>query len=39
MEKLQEDNDIEIIEIRHRREKRILMERIREQKDFVRSLR
>jgi hypothetical protein len=39
MKKLQQDKDMEILEIRHRREKRILMERIREQKDFVRSLR
>ena len=38
MKKLQEDKDIEILEIRHRRQKRILMERIRELKDFVRSL-
>ena len=30
MKKLQEDKDMEIIEIRHRREKRILMEQIRE---------
>ena len=30
MKKLQEDKDMEIIKIRHRREKRILMEQIRE---------
>jgi hypothetical protein len=36
--KLQEDKDVEIIEIRHGREKRILMEQIRELKDFVGSL-
>ena len=33
--KLQEDKDMEIIEIRHRREKGILMEQIRELRDFV----
>ena len=38
MRKLQEDKDVEIIEIRHGREKRTLMEKIRELKDFVRSL-
>ena len=38
MKKLQEDKEIEIVEIRHRREKMMLMERIRELKDFVRSL-
>jgi len=38
MKKLQEDKDVEIIETRHRREKRILMEKVRELKDFVRSL-
>jgi hypothetical protein len=32
------DKDVEIIEIWHRREKRILMEQIRELKDFVGSL-
>jgi len=38
LKKLQEDKDVEIIEIRHRREKRILMEQMRELKGFVRSL-
>jgi chromosome segregation ATPase len=38
MRKLQEDKDVEIIEITHGREKRILMEQIRELKDFVGSL-
>jgi len=38
MKKLQEDKEMEIIEIRHRREKRILMEQIREVRYFVRSL-
>jgi hypothetical protein len=38
MRKLQEDKDVEIIEIRHEREKRILMEQIRELKDFVGSM-
>ena len=38
MKKLQEDKDVEIIEIRHRREKRTLMEKVRELKDFVQSL-
>jgi len=38
MKKLQEDKDVEKIEIRYRREKTILMERARELKDFVRSL-
>jgi hypothetical protein len=38
LKKGQEDNDIEIIEMTHRREKRKLIEQIREQRDFVRSL-
>ena len=38
LKKLQEDKDVEIIEIRHRREKRILMEHMRELKGFVWSL-
>jgi len=38
MKKLQEDKDVEIIETRHKREKRTLMEKVRELKDFVRSL-
>ena len=38
MKKLQEDKDVEIIEIRHRREKSILKEQIRELKDFVWSM-
>jgi hypothetical protein len=38
MRNQQEDKDVEIIEIRHRREKRILMEQIWELKDFVGSL-
>jgi hypothetical protein len=38
MRKLQEDKDVEIIEIRHGREKMILMEKIRELKAFMRSL-
>ena len=38
MRKLQQDKDVEIIEIRHGKEKRILMEQIRELKDFVDSL-
>jgi hypothetical protein len=38
MKKLQEDKDVEIIEIRHRREKRILMEQIRDLRDFLRSM-
>jgi hypothetical protein len=38
MRKLQEDKDMEIIEIRYGSEKRILTGKIRELKDFVRSL-
>jgi serine/threonine protein kinase/outer membrane murein-binding lipoprotein Lpp len=38
MKKLQENKDVDKIEIMHRREKRILMERARELKNFVRSL-
>jgi hypothetical protein len=38
MRKLQEDKDVAIIEIRHGREKMFLMEKIRELKAFVRSL-
>jgi len=38
MKKLKEDKDMEIIKIRHRREKGILMEQIRELRDFVWSL-
>jgi len=38
MNKLHFDKDVEIIELKHRREKRILMEKVRELKDFVRSL-
>jgi hypothetical protein len=38
LKKVLEDNDMEIIEMGHRREKRILMDQIREQRDFVRSL-
>jgi hypothetical protein len=36
--KLQEDKDTEIMEIRNKREKRILVEKIRQLKDIVRSL-
>jgi hypothetical protein len=36
--KLQEDRDVEIIEIRHRRDKKILMDQTRELKDFMQSL-
>ena len=32
--KLQEDKDVEIIELKHRIEKRILMEKVRELKEF-----
>jgi hypothetical protein len=38
LKKLPEDKDTENIEIRHRREKRILTEQIREVRDCVRSL-
>ena len=38
MKKMKEEEDVEIIEIRHRREKTILMKKIRELKEFVRSL-
>jgi serine/threonine protein kinase len=38
LKKLQEDKDMEVIEIRHRREKRILTEQMREVRDCVRSL-
>jgi serine/threonine protein kinase len=38
MRKLQQDKDVEIIEIRHEREKRILVEQIKELKGFVDTL-
>jgi len=38
VKKRQENKEVEIIEIRHRREERILMKQVREMKEFVRSL-
>ena len=38
MKKMKEEEDMRIIEIRHRREKRILTKKIKELKEFVRSL-